>query len=94
MGLSKLRLFPNLTLNFVDSQTVLVLVLIVAVIFGAGRLPKLARSLREARDEFNKGESESSSPQPPAAQPPAAQPPAQAPTPPAAPPVENPPPNE
>jgi len=94
MGLSKLRLFPNLTLGFLDTQTVLVLVLILALVFGSARLPKLARSLREARDEFNKAHDESSA-QPPAQAPPppAAQPPA--PTPPApTPPAENPPPSE
>jgi sec-independent protein translocase protein TatA len=37
---------------------ILILLLIVLLLFGASRLPKLARSLREARDEFEKGESE------------------------------------
>jgi Sec-independent protein translocase protein TatA len=32
----------------------LLLFLIVMLLFGAARLPKLARSLREAKDEFNK----------------------------------------
>ena len=91
MGLSKLRLFPGFALNFLDTQTLLVLILIVALVFGSARLPKLARSLREARDEFSKGQDESATPQPPV-QPPAPQPPAQAPT--APPPAENPPPSE
>jgi sec-independent protein translocase protein TatA len=34
---------------------ILLLVLIVLLLFGAARLPKLARSMREARDEFQKG---------------------------------------
>ena len=33
---------------------ILLLVLIVLLLFGAARLPKLARSMREARDEFQK----------------------------------------
>ncbi len=37
---------------------ILLLVLIVLLLFGAARLPKLARSLREARDEFQKGADE------------------------------------
>ena len=37
------------------SQEILLLVLIVMLLFGAARLPKLARSMREARDEFQKG---------------------------------------
>jgi sec-independent protein translocase protein TatA len=36
----------------------LLLVLIVLLLFGAARLPKLARSMREARDEFQKGTDE------------------------------------
>lgn len=36
----------------------LFLLLIVVLLFGASRLPKLARSLREARDEFEKGQRE------------------------------------
>lgn len=35
-------------------QEMLLLVLIVLLLFGAARLPKLARSLREAKDEFQK----------------------------------------
>ena len=34
---------------------ILLLVLIVLLLFGAARLPKLAKSMREARDEFQKG---------------------------------------
>lgn len=36
-------------------QEMLLLFLIVMLLFGAARLPKLARSLREAKDEFQKG---------------------------------------
>jgi sec-independent protein translocase protein TatA len=39
-------------------QEMLILFLIVMLLFGASRLPKLARSLREARDEFEKGAEE------------------------------------
>jgi sec-independent protein translocase protein TatA len=35
-------------------QEMLLLFLIVLLLFGAARLPRLARSLREARDEFQK----------------------------------------
>lgn len=34
----------------------LVILVIVLLLFGAGRLPKLARSMREARNEFEKGQ--------------------------------------
>jgi len=37
---------------------ILLLVLLVVLLFGAARLPRLARSLREAREEFNKGSAE------------------------------------
>jgi sec-independent protein translocase protein TatA len=37
---------------------ILLILLIVLLLFGAARLPKLARSLREARDEFQKGAEE------------------------------------
>lgn len=40
----------------------LILLLIVLLLFGAARLPRLARSLREARDEFQKGSSEGDKP--------------------------------
>lgn len=36
----------------------LVVLVIVLLLFGAGRLPKLARSMRDARDEFEKGKNE------------------------------------
>jgi sec-independent protein translocase protein TatA len=39
-------------------QEMLLLFLIVMLLFGAARLPKLARSLREAKDEFQKGTDE------------------------------------
>jgi sec-independent protein translocase protein TatA len=38
----------------IRGQEWLLLVLIVLLLFGATRLPKLARSLREAKDEFQK----------------------------------------
>ncbi len=40
----------------------LILLLIVMLLFGAARLPKLARSLREAKDEFQKESTEGSKP--------------------------------
>lgn len=39
-------------------QELVLILLIVLLLFGATRLPKLARSLREARDEFQKGSEE------------------------------------
>ncbi|MEX2393506.1 MAG: twin-arginine translocase TatA/TatE family subunit [Actinomycetota bacterium] len=42
----------------------LLLLLIVMLLFGATRLPKLARSLREAKDEFNKGSEEDTASEP------------------------------
>ena len=42
-------------------QEMLPLLLIVLLLFGAARLPKLARSMREARDEFQKGNDEAKS---------------------------------
>ena len=44
------------------SQEMLLILLIVLLLFGAARLPKLARSMREARDEFQKGGAEGSKP--------------------------------
>jgi sec-independent protein translocase protein TatA len=41
----------------IGANELLLLLLIVLLLFGAARLPKLARSLREARDEFQKGSS-------------------------------------
>lgn len=37
---------------------ILLLVLVILLLFGAARLPRLARSMREARDEFQKGSTE------------------------------------
>ncbi len=42
----------------------LLLLLIVLLLFGASRLPKLARSMREARDEFEKGRDEGTKAEP------------------------------
>lgn len=39
---------------------IIVLVLIVLLLFGTTRLPKLAKAMREAKDEFEKGQSEDS----------------------------------
>lgn len=84
MGLSRLRWLQIPTLGFIESpQTILLLVLLLAVLFGSTRLPKLARSLREARDEFQKGSDE-------AEKNPESTPPPQTPPPPV-PPAENPP---
>jgi sec-independent protein translocase protein TatA len=41
-------------LEMIRGQEILLLFLIVMLLFGAARLPKLARSLREAKDEFQK----------------------------------------
>ena len=72
----------------VGPSELLVLLLIVLLLFGASRLPKLAKSMREARDEFQKGSDETAGQSP--AAPPA--PPAQPTAPPAAaPPVDKPP---
>jgi sec-independent protein translocase protein TatA len=49
-------------MRFFGGQEILILVLIVLLLFGAARLPKLARSLREAKDEFQKGDEEGSKP--------------------------------
>ena len=42
----------------IGTPEILLLVLIVLLLFGAARLPRLARSLREAKDEFQKGSDE------------------------------------
>ena len=36
-------------------QDALILVLVIVVVFGASRLPKMARSLGQAKGEFEKG---------------------------------------
>lgn len=46
----------------IGAPEILLLVLVVVLLFGAARLPRLARSLREARDEFQKGSSEDDKP--------------------------------
>lgn len=48
-------------MRFFGGQEFLLILLIVLLLFGAARLPKLARSMREARDEFQKGHSEKGS---------------------------------
>jgi sec-independent protein translocase protein TatA len=40
-------------------QDALIVVLVIVVIFGASRLPKMARSLGQAKGEFEKGLKES-----------------------------------
>ena len=70
-------------MDFLAQPThLLFLLIIVLLFFGTSRLPRLARSLREARDEFTKG-SDDKPADPPAGtqapagtQPPAAAPPA------------------
>lgn len=39
---------------------ILLIVAVLLLLFGAGRLPKLARSMREARHEFERGKDEDS----------------------------------
>ncbi len=46
----------------IGAPEILLLVLVVVLLFGAARLPRLARSLREAKDEFQKGASEGEKP--------------------------------
>lgn len=41
---------PNL-----GAPELIILLIVVLVVFGGAKLPKLARSLREAKDEFEKG---------------------------------------
>jgi Sec-independent protein translocase protein TatA len=87
MGLAKFRLFPSITLGILDIETIGILVLVVAVVFGSSRLPKIARGLREARDEFQRGRDDGAKGSPPQPAPPqAAPPPAQTPSP--APPID------
>ena len=42
----------------------LIVALIILLLFGANRLPKLARSMRQARDEFEKGKAGDETPEP------------------------------
>ena len=62
-------------------QEFLLLALLILLLFGASRLPRLAKSMREAREEFQKGSADN----------PKAEPPVQPQTPTPAPPVDNPP---
>lgn len=39
----------------------LIILAVILLLFGAGRLPRLARSMREAREEFEKGKAEDES---------------------------------
>ncbi|MGH2758441.1 MAG: twin-arginine translocase TatA/TatE family subunit [Actinomycetota bacterium] len=48
-------------MRFFGGQEFLLILLVVLLLFGAARLPKLARSMREARDEFQKGHAEKAS---------------------------------
>ncbi len=50
-------------MRFLGPQELFLILLIVLLLFGAARLPKLARSMREARDEFQKGSSDSGVPE-------------------------------
>ena len=45
---------PNL-----GAPELIIILLIAVLVFGGAKLPKLARSLREAKDEFEKGSDES-----------------------------------
>lgn len=45
----------------IGAQEILLILVLLTLLFGASRLPKLARSLREAREELERGESEGSS---------------------------------
>jgi sec-independent protein translocase protein TatA len=47
----------------IGAPEILIVLLIVLLLFGAARLPKLARSMREARDEFQKGADEGAAPE-------------------------------
>lgn len=47
----------------IGTTEILIVLVIIVLLFGAGRLPKLARSMREARDEFEKGQNEDAKPQ-------------------------------
>jgi len=52
-------------MDFLGTPThLLFLLIVVLLLFGSTRLPKLARSLREARDEFNKESSKTPEPDP------------------------------
>ena len=42
----------------IGAPEILVLALLILLLFGSARLPKLARSMKEARDEFEKGKNE------------------------------------
>ncbi|HVE92269.1 MAG TPA: twin-arginine translocase TatA/TatE family subunit [Actinomycetota bacterium] len=46
-------------MRFLGGPEVLLVVLLIVLLFGASRLPRLARSMREARDEFEKGRTDS-----------------------------------
>ena len=46
----------------IGAPEILIVLVIILLLFGAGRLPKLARSMREARDEFEKGQNEEPKP--------------------------------
>ena len=64
-------------MDFLAQPThLLFLLIIVLLFFGTSRLPQLARSLREARDEFTKGSDEKPADPPTGTPPPAAAPPA------------------
>jgi TatA/E family protein of Tat protein translocase len=48
-----------ITLAIISPVTIAVIVLVVLLLFGAERLPKLARSAGKAKKEFLKGQAES-----------------------------------
>lgn len=47
----------------IGTPEILILVLIILLLFGASRLPKLARSMREAKDEFERGRDDAKDPE-------------------------------
>ena len=58
-------------LSFLDPPEIALLVVLVLVLFGGSQLPKLAKNLGKAQNEFKKGlKTPDDEPQPPADQPP------------------------
>lgn len=72
------------------NEWVIVAIVAVVVIFGASKLPQLARNVGKAQSEFKKGLKEGGSDEPSEVAPPPAAPPVQAPAEPATP-IEQPP---
>jgi sec-independent protein translocase protein TatA len=51
-------------IGFLGPEDITIVVLIAAVLFGAKKIPELARSLGRAKGEFHKGMTESAAPTP------------------------------